>query len=352
MIKFTSTHTWSEDSATYKILAQEWNLTNRNDMHAFFDLQQSAFIEYSDRFNELHKPHADAIKIMKQSRINRYLPDAFYSNANQNKIQGFSKSDLNNCVLWEDKKQPTTIVVINNHAAWQEALYGDKKQNGSDLHYYEWLTRNNQWIRKSDKFNLISISEDLRRIEKNPLVYPSYLMDGINNNINTVEKMATYIRSIFDTEFIVYNTCKNSMVGALLAEQLNAKGCFIEDGATAFVSDNKFTKWNFLNDPIQFDDVVDNVYFLSWIREVYFDIVNKTNTKNIKEVMLRTPNTLWSYHSVEGIDSQNYFTPWRKYLEKDKKKIKNLEFTCLTNTNMFDLQKQVRKSFYSFINRF
>ena len=65
MIKFTSTHTWSEDSATYKILAQEWNLTNRNDMHAFFDLQQSAFIEYSDRFNELHTPHADAIKIMK-----------------------------------------------------------------------------------------------------------------------------------------------------------------------------------------------------------------------------------------------------------------------------------------------
>ena len=356
MIKFTSYHKWSEDSATHQILSKKWALTNIKEMRTFFDLQQSAFIEYSDRFNELHKPHADAIKIMNQRRINRYLPDEFYSNANQNKIQGFSKSDLNNCVLWEDKNKPTTIVIINNHASWQEALYGNihgtNKQNGSDLHYYAWLTRNVHWLKKSDQFNLISITEDLRRIEKNPLVYPSYFMDGISDKLNTVEKMATYIKSIFDTEFIVYNTCKNAMVGALLAEQLNAKGCFIEDGSTSFVSDNKFTEWKFDGDTVVFDYAVDNVYFLSWLREVYFDIVNKTNTKNIKEVMLRTPKTLWGYYSVAGIEDQDYFTPWRKYLEKDKKKIKNLEFNLLKDSNMFDMQKHIRKSFYSFVNRF
>ena len=120
----------------------------------------------------------------------------------------------------------------------------------------------------------------------------------------------------------------------------------------SLVSDNKFTEWKFDGDTVVFDYAVDNVYFLSWLREVYFDIVNKTNTKNIKEVMLRTPKTLWGYYSVAGIEDQDYFTPWRKYLEKDKKKIKNLEFNLLKDSNMFDMQKHIRKSFYSFVNRF
>ena len=139
-----------------------------------------------------------------------------YENNYYNSIQ-----DHNNAVSYIDRGKDKTIVTVSG-GSWLLQL-----TRNSIEHQGSWM------LDHYTNYNVISIVDDVKRSYRNPVLYDSCLYDGINDELNSPQKIADYIKNLIpDTEYTVIADCKNGHSSCMLAYYLNATRVLITSGTT------------------------------------------------------------------------------------------------------------------------
>lgn len=289
-----------------------WNLADDHDMILFYVCQQKSYIEYQNLTGALRDEHKEAIELFLNSDSKYFVPDWFDDYPSDNNKHMIH--DMRGDVIYWDKGSDKTIVVLNNHLTWLETVYRGKHTR-SHLHYYNWLST----ATETKDYNFISLTEDVTRANKNPLAYPSWFMNGANDQLDSIKKISDYVKSIFpNSEYYVYSPCKNAMAGAALSSELKAKKCFVEHGITGFTYTNGLNIFNVDKNKLDLDVYYDNFYFMSDIREVYFDLKNSFKYNSLSQIINDNPNTEFLYYYTSDNKDVGYMIPYVDFIKDFK----------------------------------
>ena len=205
------------------IVNKDWNFSNNQESSEFSKLAQQYHIKYlSSTYvtNQQRQLCIDNFNNIKNIN-NLYLKDAL---ANATLDQDMS-------VAYIDRGKEKTIVAISG-GSWLLAL----SRNAIE-HQYSWM------FKEFTDYNIISIVESVKRSQRNPVLFDSCLYKGINDRLDSIEKLADYIKELIpNTEYNIVADCKNGHSSCLLAEQLNASKVLIQSGTSTCIpmyTDNK-----------------------------------------------------------------------------------------------------------------
>ena len=297
IIEYITNNDWDFEDSTqsinfYSAMNQFWvkHMMSNNDDQLSPKQRQYAV----DNFNDL-----------------KNIDTLMYENNHSNSIQ-----DQNNTVSYIDRGKDKTIVTVSG-GSWllQLARNSLEHQNSWMLDYYT-------------DYNVISIVEDVRRSSRNPVLYDSCLYDGINDKLNSPEKIAEYIKKLIpNTEYTVIADCKNGHSSCILAYYLNATKVLITSGTTTCDPDvvlndtyyapvgGKYKISNFFTVP--FEVALRNITFCK-------DIPEELQTINSIATVMPDTEFTYRYH--------NYDTGFRLYKDLLDSRLPNLSMAGVDRT--------------------
>lgn len=142
--------------------------------------------------------------------------------------------DYQGDVLWRDRGKDKTIVVVTHHGQWSSALNLPNNQF-YDHNEFSWLGNTKFGF---DDFNWISLKEHEGSAHVNPMIYPTSFYGGINQELNSIQKVSEYVKNKFPgNEFYVISDCKTGHSSAILASMLSATKLLLCSGTTTMDSD-------------------------------------------------------------------------------------------------------------------
>ena len=266
---------------TDHIVNKDWNFVNNKESIEFSNLAQQYHIKYMSSTyvtNEQRQICLDNFSSIKN--INSLYLQESLNNATL---------DQNNSVAYIDRGKEKTIIAISG-GSWLLAL----SRNAIE-HQYSWM------FKEFSDYNIISIVEDVKRSQRNPVLFDSCLYKGINDRIDSIEKLAEYIKDLIpNTEYNIVSDCKNGHSSCLLAEKLNASKVLIQSGTSTSIpiyTDNK--KHN-----------IEDYFFIEFemsLRNIAFckDIPRHLTT--INSIANAMPDTKFTYvHHVNDIGFKPY----------------------------------------------
>lgn len=212
-MKFFSGNRDAECDIVSSIVRKDWDFSNDKHAVEFEMAMQNYYIEYIDNTYLTKSQRQTAIENFADLNIitDLYLPETFEG----------ATLDQRNCVAYINRGKPKTIVAVSG-GSWALSVC-----RGALEHQYSWM------LNEFEEYNVISIVEDLSRSYTNPILYDSCLYKGINNKINSTQKLADYITTIMpNTEYHLVADCKNGHSTAMLAHYLKASRVLIQSGVT------------------------------------------------------------------------------------------------------------------------
>lgn len=199
-----------------RIVDKNWNFLNNSNSIEFSNLAQQYHIKYmsstyvTNEQRQICLDNFNNIKNINSLYLQESLTDATL--------------DQDMSVAYIDRGKEKTIVAISG-GSWLLAL----SRNAIE-HQYSWM------FDEFTDYNIISIIEDVKRSQRNPVLFDSCLYKGINDNIDSIEKLATYIKNLIpNTDYNIVSDCKNGHSSCLLAKELNASNVLIQSGTSTCV---------------------------------------------------------------------------------------------------------------------
>jgi hypothetical protein len=220
---------------------------------------------------------------------------AFYDNDDSIKVA--HKGD----VFYRDRGSKKTIVAFSSRGQWGKNLImpTDDRWNHPE---YDWIGKKNQGY---DDYNFISLQEDITRAYTNPTSEPSALLRGINDELDSPQKVAEYVQSIFPgTELHFISDCKSTIATAYVAHLANARSLFLiapiitldKNRFIAGTNDEGMPHW----------DIHDmaSINFIFYIRSMmYTDVIIPQSLNDVIKIAHVSPQmqTQIYYHENDGI---------------------------------------------------
>lgn len=208
-------------------------------------------------------------------------------------------------VAYLDREQKHTIISISG-SSWYDYLHAD---DNPYYHQWHWLYERND----NNDYNLIDFQEDMTRAARNPMIYECCFYEGVNDTINSIHKMANKVKELFpDNDYYIVCDCKNGHSGALLAQALNAKGCFISAGITDFSSKYLFNEIKHDDEFISFD-YINDVKFGMFMKSLRYSPQLNDNELTVYDIAKNNPNIQFQFTCHEDDDE---FYKFNDYLNK------------------------------------
>lgn len=207
-------------------------------------------------------------------------------------------------ILFKDNNKKKTIIALSG-MSWPKELYTRRPFN----HDYIWLGSEKR--NYTENYNIISFKEDLSRVYDNPLLFNSSYYKGINNEIDSLDKMVEYVKQKFpDNEYYVLADCKSGHSGALFASKLQAKKCFLIAPFTRFDTEYWY-EYLFENDKIGIK-VSDDMPFYQYIKTIAYPEMVNDDELTMNDIIRNSPSTQFKvmYH----VDDHQHY----RYPEHDK----------------------------------
>jgi len=301
------------------ITSKDWSFANSK--------QAIDFYTEMNKFNIKHMAYDNDEQLTANQR--QYCVDNFdkiqdidqlmYPSHHENAIQ-----DQNLAVSYIDRGKPKTIVAVSG-GSWLLQLNRNIIE-----HQLSWM------LDHYTDYNVISIVDDVRRSHRNPVLYDSCMYKGINDDLDSPEKLANYIKQLIpNTEYNVIADCKNGHSSCMLAYHLNATRVLVLSGTTTCdpdvvfsdpfytTVDGKHNMLNFFQTP--FEVALRNIAFCKYIPD---------KLVSISSIATAMPNTEFTY--VFHVDDIG-FKLYRDELD-----------TSMSNINM----RGIRNTAYTFGNHY
>ena len=264
-----------------RIVNKNWNFLNDQESIEFSNLAQQYHIKYMSSTyvtNEQRQICLDNFNNIKN--INSlYL---------QNTLE-HATLDQDMSVAYINRGKEKTIVAISG-SSWLLAL----SRNAIE-HQYSWM------FDEFTDYNIISIVEDVKRSQRNPVLFDSCMYKGINDNIDSIEKVATYIKDLIpNTEYNIVSDCKNGHSSCLLAEKLNASKVLIQSGSTT-------SSPMYAEDKIHDIEEYFHIAFELSLRNLAFCKEIPSHLRSINNIAKAMPDTQFTYvHHVNDVGFKSY----------------------------------------------
>lgn len=264
-----------------RIVNKNWNFLNDQESIEFSNLAQQYHIKYMSSTyvtNEQRQICLDNFNNIKN--INSlYL---------QNTLE-HATLDQDMSVAYINRGKEKTIVAISG-SSWLLAL----SRNAIE-HQYSWM------LDEFTDYNIISIVEDVKRSQRNPVLFDSCMYKGINDNIDSIEKVATYIKDLIpNTEYNIVSDCKNGHSSCLLAEKLNASKVLIQSGSTT-------SSPMYAEDKIHDIEEYFHIAFELSLRNLAFCKEIPSHLRSINNIAKAMPDTQFTYvHHVNDVGFKSY----------------------------------------------
>jgi hypothetical protein len=263
------------------ITSKDWSFANSKQAIDFYTEMNKFNIKHiaPDYQNQIPTKHRQYCidnfdKLQDIDRINTHPHE------HNNAIQ-----DQNLAVSYIDRGKPKTIVAVSG-GSWLLQL-----TRNSIEHQLSWM------LDHYTDYNVISIVDDVRRSHRNPVLYDSCMYKGINDYLDSPEKLANYIKQLIpNTEYNVIADCKNGHSSCMLAYHLNATRVLVLSGTTtcdptvvfndpfyAPVND-RHNMLNFFQSP--FEVALRNIAFCKYIPDKLI---------SINSIATAMPNTEFTY---------------------------------------------------------
>lgn len=278
LMKFKSVHSCD---ITNSIINKDWNFANNKDSVEFAIAMQKYHIKYMSSTyvtNEQRQVCIDNFDRLKNID-SLYLKDTLTN----------ATLDQDMSVAYIDRGKPKTIVVISG-GSWLLTLYRNAIE-----HQGSWM------LDEFTDYNVISIVEDVIRSRRNPVLYDSCLYNGINDGLNSIEKVANYIKQLIpNTEYNIIADCKNGHSGCVLAYYLNASRVLVQSGTSTCEHTYDNNKTYNIEDYffIEFEVALRNIAFCKDVPK---------HLKSINSIAKEMPDTEFTYiHHVNDIGFNYY----------------------------------------------
>jgi len=278
------------------LVSKDWDFTNNDESVDFFITMQKYYIKHlssKDRYVSV--------------QIRQNAVDNFSNLENFNKTQSILwpeqelrdmgvKFSHDNYVAVLDRGKPKTIVVISS-GGWPESLY----KNGVS-HYGAWM------FHEFPDYNIISLVEDVGRSFRNPVLYASFLYAGLNDELNSIEKVADFITEIMpDTEYHIVSDCKNGHSGSILAYYLNATRVLLQSGMSTCDLGDLFSRYYNENDEIPLTAYFGNFSIEFGIRVSTLCGDIPLHLRTVNDIAKSMPNTEFTYmHHADDLHFRSY----------------------------------------------
>lgn len=293
------------------ITSKDWSFANSK--------QAIDFYTEMNKFNIKHMAYDNDEQLTANQR--QYCVDNFdkiqdidqlmYPSHHENAIQ-----DQNLAVSYIDRGKPKTIVAVSG-GSWLLQLNRNIIE-----HQLSWM------LDHYTDYNVISIVDDVRRSHRNPVLYDSCMYKGINDDLDSPEKLANYIKQLIpNTEYNVIADCKNGHSSCMLAYHLNATRVLVLSGTTTcdpdvvfsdpFYTpvDGKYNMLNFFQTP--FEVALRNIAFCKYIPD---------KLVSISSIATAMPNTEFTY--VFHVDDRGF----KLYRDKLDTSMSNINMRGIRNT--------------------
>lgn len=293
------------------ITSKDWSFANSK--------QAIDFYTEMNKFNIKHMAYDNDEQLTANQR--QYCVDNFdkiqdidqlmYPSHHENAIQ-----DQNLAVSYIDRGKPKTIVAVSG-GSWLLQLNRNIIE-----HQLSWM------LDHYTDYNVISIVDDVRRSHRNPVLYDSCMYKGINDDLDSPEKLANYIKQLIpNTEYNVIADCKNGHSSCMLAYHLNATRVLVLSGTTTcdpdvvfsdpFYTpvDDKYNMLNFFQTP--FEVALRNIAFCKYIPD---------KLVSISSIATAMPNTEFTY--VFHVDDRGF----KLYRDKLDTSMSNINMRGIRNT--------------------
>lgn len=311
-MKFICSTLSEKSTASVKICSREWDLSSKIEAYGFFKLFMRTYIDYHNNISPLRKEQAECFKILIDQE--EFVSDSIlWSDVKD--FKGLN-GKYNNKIMYTNRNKSKTVVILNNHLTWYEALNSNFAKNLIDLHLLKFV---NSSIKN---YNFLTVTEDLTRINKNCMMYPSYFMEGVSDTLPSINAIIDEIKLIVPAdEFYVYASCKNTLPSSILAGELGASKLYIQHGATSFINnpaDSNYNDYSFLdaNGDVILEQIMENVYFTTYIREQYFNIKDKfSGINDIFDVSNKYPNMEILYGYSKNYPELSFMEYWYTHIK-------------------------------------
>ena len=293
------------------ITSKDWSFANSK--------QAIDFYTEMNKFNIKHMAYDNDEQLTANQR--QYCVDNFdkiqdidqlmYPSHHENAIQ-----DQNLAVSYIDRGKPKTIVAVSGGSLLLQLT------RNSIEHQLSWM------LDHYTDYNVISIVDDVRRSHRNPVLYDSCMYKGINDDLDSPEKLANYIKQLIpNTEYNVIADCKNGHSSCMLAYHLNATRVLVLSGTTTcdpdvvfsdpFYTpvDDKYNMLNFFQTP--FEVALRNIAFCKYIPD---------KLVSISSIATAMPNTEFTY--VFHVDDRGF----KLYRDKLDTSMSNINMRGIRNT--------------------
>jgi len=294
LMKFKSIHSCD---ITNSIINKDWNFANNKDSVEFAIAMQKYHIKYKSSTyvtNEQRQVCIDNFDKLKNID-NLHLE---YSLRN-------ATLDKDMSVAYIDRGKPKTIVVISG-GSWLLTLYRNAIE-----HQESWM------LDEFTDYNVISIVEDISRAHRNPVLYDSCLYNGINDELNSIEKVANYIKQLIpNTEYNIIADCKNGHSSCMLAYYLNASRVLVQSGTSTCEYNNVLNNYNNNSKQSKFVLAEYNEYNIDDYFNISFEVVLRniafcnnvpTHLKSINSIAKEMPGTEFTYIHHANDVGFNYY---------------------------------------------
>ena len=150
----------------------DWNFEDSNQSIDFFNAMNQFNIKYMSSFPDQVTTEQRQYAIDNFDNL-KNIDKLMHSSEHKNAIQ-----DHNNTVSYIDRGKDKTIIVVSG-GSWLLQLARNSLE-----HQSSWM------LDHYTDYNVISIVDDIERSYRNPVLYDSCLYDGINDELNSPQKMA------------------------------------------------------------------------------------------------------------------------------------------------------------------
>lgn len=288
---------YSKHNNHQNITGRSWNMDDCGDMHC---LLNEYLIGKIAIFKDMNVPQVDKIAdTLSNVRETMSTLHEYKNNGNHFPHDGWQYL-YNGDIAYIDRGKDKTIVTLSTVGIWVSHV----TEHNHYSHQSMWLADHPDY----DDFNIISFNDDLSRINKNPMAYPSYYYNGVNEELNSLEALRDITQQLFpNSKYYIFSDCKTGHAGAVLAAYLDAKKCLIHSGTTIFDPERL---WEHVrvgqSDHIDVDYLFD-IMVPMYIRGSLFNRKVPREWWSTKDIVKNKPQTDFMYAYCTADDEYRWF---------------------------------------------
>jgi len=265
-----------------ELISQEWDLLNREQAIRLYTIRCEFEME-REPDNEFATKYLSAS--IRDFENLQYL-DTYFDAQEFYEHNPDWQYDFEGDIIYKDNNSDKTIVVLSHNGHWATSVYNKVKLENNIHPEFNWLSKDNN-------YNFVSFMERESRNYENPMTSFSGLYKGINDVINSPEKISEWIKKKFpNTSYNIVSDCKTGHSSCLVGHYLKADKVFLCAPSTYF--DKQLLKKRFMKDEGKVSiDCLGNIDFILYVRSILHSHKYK-NLLSINDIAKQNTNTIYN----------------------------------------------------------